>query len=148
LVTPDDLADMVAHDNPDIRFVVLTGGEPTLQDLGPLVELLHRDGFFVAMETNGSRPWHGFGVDWVTVSPKQHVNPAVPFHGGYADELKVVYSGAENLDVYSGRLADFERRYIQPMDGKEGATAACVAYVMANPAWRLSVQVHKLVGVR
>jgi 7-carboxy-7-deazaguanine synthase (Cx14CxxC type) len=125
------------------RFVVLTGGEPALQADTPLIDALHRHGFTIAIETNGSLPLPP-GLDWICVSPK--AGTALRQTSG--DELKLVYPQAGLAP--EGLLGfDFPRRFLSPMDGPDLAanTAAAVAYVKANPAWRLSIQTHKRIGI-
>lgn len=125
------------------RFVVLTGGEPTLQVDDALVEALHRRGFEVAIETNGTLPVSRL-VDWVCVSPKAGTTLAQRS----GDELKLVYPQPD-LPPDSVADLDFRYRFLQPMDGPERLhnTAAAVAYCKAHPQWRLSLQTHKLIGI-
>jgi len=124
-------------------LVVLTGGEPMLQVDHDLVEALHAQGFSVAIETNGTVPVPDT-IDWVCVSPKSGA-PLIQTRG---DELKLVYpqDGIDPADFL--RLA-FRHRFLQPLDGpeREANTHAAVAYCMANPGWRLSLQTHKLLGI-
>jgi 7-carboxy-7-deazaguanine synthase (Cx14CxxC type) len=126
------------------RFVVLTGGEPLLQVDAELLEALHWAGFYVAVETNGTvcRP---SGIDWLCVSPKAGTQLAI--RG--ADETKVVYP-QDGIDLTTFESYPWGRRSIQPMDGPdlEANTAAAVAYCLEHPSWRLSVQTHKVIGVR
>lgn len=144
----DSLADAVLAAWPagveSHRFVVCTGGEPLLQLDEPLVDSLHARRFRVAIETNGTQPVPR-GVDWVCVSPKAGA-PLVVERG---DELKLVYpqAGAEP-ERYEG--LDFPHFFLQPMDGPERArcTELAVAYCRAHPRWRLSLQTHKLIGIR
>ena len=128
---------------PGTRLVVLTGGEPLLQADAALIEALHAEGFEVAVETNGTVPPPP-GLDWLCVSPK--AGAALAVTGG--DELKLVFpqSGADPAG-FEG-LA-FGRFLLQPMDGPRQAenTAAAVAYCLAHPRWRLSLQTHKLLGI-
>lgn len=125
------------------RLVVCTGGEPLLQLDPPLIEALHAEGFAIALETNGTLPVPP-GVDWICVSPKAQA-PVVQRRG---QELKLVYP---QRDVDPARFEgwDFERFYLQPMDDpdREAATAAAIAYCLAHPRWRLSVQTHKYIGI-
>lgn len=125
-------------------YVVCTGGEPTLQLDSQAVAALHDVGFEVGIETNGTRPVPA-GVDWVCVSPKAGAD-LVTVCG---DELKLVYpqTGAEPWryeDLPFGRLL------LQPMDGPDlsANTIAALKYCLANPQWTLSIQTHKLIGVR
>jgi 7-carboxy-7-deazaguanine synthase (Cx14CxxC type) len=124
-------------------LVVCTGGEPLLQVDDALVEALHREGFEIAVETNGTRTPPA-GLDWVTVSPKAGA-PLVLTSG---DELKLVYpqAGAEP-GLYE--TLDFREFFLQPMDGpdRERNVAAAAAWCLAHPRWRLSLQVHKLAGL-
>jgi len=126
------------------RFVVLTGGEPLLQVDEALVEALHALGFTIAVETNGT-VLPPKGIDWLCMSPKAGSQRVVTT----GQELKLVYpqAGAEPA-LYEA--LNFEHFYLQPMDGPNAAanTAAAVAYCQANPRWRLSVQTHKLIGIR
>lgn len=142
------LADAVAAAWPtsahEGRYVVCTGGEPLLQVDAALTDALHDRGFTVAVETNGTQPLPP-GVDWVCVSPKAHA-PLVLAAG---DELKLVYPQATAPPERFAELA-FRHFYLQPMDGpdREANTQAAIAYCLAHPQWRLSVQMHKVVGVR
>jgi 7-carboxy-7-deazaguanine synthase (Cx14CxxC type) len=130
-------------------LVVCTGGEPLLQLDAAAVDTFHAAGFEVAVETNGTRPAVP-GLDWVCVSPKA----GAPLQLTAGDELKLVYPQAEpgaQPACYEG-LA-FTHFWLQPMDvadpeRRAAHTAAAVAYCLAQPRWRLSVQTHKLTGVR
>jgi 7-carboxy-7-deazaguanine synthase len=125
------------------RFVVLTGGEPALQVDAPLIDALHAHGFSIAIETNGTLELPA-GIDWICVSPKAG-NPLRQTQG---DELKLVYP-QDGLAPDSLIGLDFMRFFLSPMDNAALAenTAAAVAYVKANPVWRLSVQTHKRIGI-
>jgi 7-carboxy-7-deazaguanine synthase len=124
-------------------FVVCTGGEPLLQMDDDLVRALHKAGFAVAVETNGTRPAPE-GIDWVCVSPKA----GAPLAIRSGDELKVVFP-QEGIDPANLEDLDFQHFYLQPMDGPErdASTRAAVAYCLANPVWRLSLQTHKYLGI-
>ena len=128
----------------DPKLVVCTGGEPLLQLDGPLIEALHGRGFDIAVETNGTLAAPE-GVDWICVSPKA----AAPVVQTSGHELKLVYPQALALPERFDGL-DFERFWLQPMDGPDQAanTAAALAYCLLHPKWRLSVQTHKYIGVR
>ena len=125
-------------------LVVCTGGEPLLQLDAPLVGALHAEGFEIAIETNGTRTPPP-GIDWITVSPK--AGAALALTSGH--ELKLVFpqEGAPP-SLYEG-LA-FRSFFLQPMDGpsREANVAAAARYCLAHPAWRLSLQTHKLIGLR
>ena len=125
------------------RFVVLTGGEPALQVDAALIDALHTHGFSIAIETNGTLPLPP-GLDWICVSPKA----GNELRQTTGDELKLVFPQA-GLAPESLLGLDFPRRFLSPMDGPALAenTAAAVAYVKAHPAWRLSVQTHKRIGI-
>lgn len=147
--TADAFADAVASRWPGAavggdRFVVCTGGEPLLQLDGAAVDALHARGFEVAVETNGTRPTP-LGIDWITVSPKAGA-PLVLERG---DELKLVFPQPDAVPRDFEQLA-FTHWFLQPMDGpdREANTAAATAYCLAHPRWRLSLQTHKLLGIR
>ncbi|MDF1484667.1 7-carboxy-7-deazaguanine synthase [Ramlibacter sp. H39-3-26] len=127
------------------RLVVLTGGEPLLQVDAPLVDALHAQGFRVAVETNGTVAAPP-GIDWLCVSPKA----GAPWVQRAGQELKLVWpQEGLDLDVLETQ-GQFTHRFLQPMDGPAQAanTALCIAACMQRPAWRLSLQTHKLTGIR
>ncbi|WP_394762414.1 7-carboxy-7-deazaguanine synthase [Phenylobacterium sp.] len=125
------------------RLVVLTGGEPLLQLDAVLIDALHARGFALALETNGTIAAPA-GVDWICVSPKAQAK-VVQTTG---QELKLVYPQA-GVDPARFEGLDFERFALQPMDGPQAAenTKAAIAYCLAHPRWRLSVQTHKYLGI-
>lgn len=125
------------------RFVVLTGGEPLLQVDPALIGALHAEGFTIAVETNGTIAPPA-GLDWICVSPKADAPLAVA--GGH--ELKLVFP-QPGVDPARFEAMDFEEFLLQPMDGPAQAenTAAAIAYCLAHPRWRLSLQTHKLLGI-
>ena len=128
------------------RLVVMTGGEPLLQLDRALIDALHALGFRIAVETNGTIAAPE-GIDWICVSPKAGA-PLAQTHG---HELKLVYPQPDLMpDALPWRTLRFEHYLLQPMDGPAAAqsTAAAVAYCQANPRWRLSVQTHKMLGIR
>jgi 7-carboxy-7-deazaguanine synthase len=146
--TPEALAEAVADRWPagagGRPYVVCTGGEPLLQLDAAAVDAFHRRGFEVAVETNGTQAVPA-GIDWVCVSPKADAPLAVT--GG--DELKLVYpQELAPPERFAGM--GFRHFLLQPMDGPALAanTAAAVAYCLAHPGWRLSLQTHKVTGVR
>ena len=126
------------------RFVVVTGGEPMLQVDDALVDALHAAGFRIAIETNGTLPVHP-RIDWVCVSPK--AGSAVVQRSG--DELKLVWP-QPGVDLAEVEGWDFAHRLLQPMDDIRGPAnvEAAIALVMERPQWRLSLQTHKLLGLR
>ena len=124
-------------------LVVCTGGEPLLQLDAALVDALHAQGFEIAVETNGTQPAPP-GLDWVCVSPKASA-PLVLTSGS---ELKLVYPQAAAQPERFADL-DFKHFFLQPMDGpaREAHTQQAVAYCLAHPQWRLSLQTHKVIGI-
>ena len=121
-------------------FIVITGGEPTIQDLTFLVTALKKECMYVAVETNGTGPIP-MNVDWITVSPKEEHTPYI-YNLKKADEIKVVLDGIndpENWNSY-GR-----QKYIQPCSEKYGPA---VEYVKTHPEWRLSIQIQKILEIR
>lgn len=145
--TAEELADAVASkwgaSQSENRFVVCTGGEPLLQLDRPLIEALHRRGFAIAIETNGTIAVPE-GIDWVCVSPKSGA-PLVVTRG---DELKVVFPQETDPRIYED-LA-FQHFFIQPKDGENAKESlqAAIRFCGENPRWRLSLQTHKLIGIR
>jgi 7-carboxy-7-deazaguanine synthase (Cx14CxxC type) len=124
-------------------LVVCTGGEPLLQLDRRLVLALQREGFEVAVETNGTRiPPRG--LDWICVSPKAGSDLVLR----QGDELKLVFPQSGLLPESLKEL-DFDHFYLQPMDGPNRAenTRSAVEYVLAHPQWRLSLQTHKFLGL-
>lgn len=125
-------------------LVVLTGGEPTLQVDEELINLIHEAGFpTVAMESNGTKE-PPVNLDWLTVSPK--CKPKVTT----CSELKVLFDGKTAINDYGVKAKYY---YLQPLDtGNEEQnrmiTAKCVEYIKRHPRWRLSLQIHKLIGFK
>lgn len=126
------------------RFVVCTGGEPLLQLDSAVVDALHAEGFVVAVETNGTRPAPA-GIDWICVSPKAQA-PILIERG---NELKIVYP-QPGVDPSRFASMAFEHFFLQPKDGPDVAenTQLAVEYCLSHPLWRLSIQTHKLLGIR
>ena len=134
----------------ETRLVVLTGGEPTLQADAPFIALLHSHGYEVAMETNGTQPLPE-GLDWSTVSPKALFTgaPGRPVVTR-CNELKCIFD-------HTGRVEDFgikaDYYYLQPCDtghpqADKQTLQACIQYILRHPKRQLSLQTHKLIGVR
>jgi 7-carboxy-7-deazaguanine synthase (Cx14CxxC type) len=127
-------------------FVVCTGGEPLLQLDAALVDAFHAEGFEVAVETNGTQPAPP-GVDWICVSPKANA----PLRLTSGDELKLVFPQREP-DAQPARFEHLAFRHfsLQPMDGPAIVenTRLAIEYCLAHPRWRLSLQTHKLLGLR
>ena len=124
------------------RHLCLTGGEPSLQTDRELIEKLHSEGFIIHIETNGTRPLPP-GIDWVTLSPK---NDAVLLEE--ADELKLVM--AEGADPERWHSFPSKHRFLQPCYRPDGSsnTGDTIRYILSHPLWRLSLQTHKLLGIR
>lgn len=131
------------------RFVVLTGGEPTLQVDEALVEALHAAGYYIAMETNGTRPYPQ-GIDWVTLSPKDaYVKGSGPVITE-ASELKVVFDAEHPVGDYPS--VRVQHRCLQPCDTGDAERNVRIMqqlmqYLLAHPEWSLSLQQHKLLGI-
>jgi 7-carboxy-7-deazaguanine synthase (Cx14CxxC type) len=125
------------------RLAVLTGGEPLLQVDSALLDALHGEGFEVAVETNGTIAPPD-GIDWLCVSPK-----LLPLAVERGDELKLVYPNPR-LAPEDVEHLDFDHLLLQPLDDerREENMAASVAYCLANPRWRLTLQTHKFLGIR
>jgi 7-carboxy-7-deazaguanine synthase (Cx14CxxC type) len=125
-------------------YVVCTGGEPLLQLDEPLIAAIQKRGFEVAVETNGTLPVPA-SINWVCVSPKADAGLVVT----KGHELKLVYPQTEP-DAQPERFVnlDFQHFFLQPKDeaGRDN-TPATVAYCMANPQWRVSLQTHKIMGI-
>ncbi|MBN8411070.1 7-carboxy-7-deazaguanine synthase [Halomonas denitrificans] len=143
------LASLWPHsDSRVIPYVVFTGGEPLLQLDTPLIEAMHRAGFEIGVETNGTLPAPE-GIDWLCVSPKG----AAPLAQRHGDELKLVFPQAE-APPEAFEAMQFDHFLLQPMDTSLVASdapttplQATVAHCMAHPRWRLSLQTHKIAGI-
>jgi 7-carboxy-7-deazaguanine synthase len=146
--TAEVLADAIAarwpSPDPARRFVVLTGGEPLLQVDEALTQALHAVGFTIAVETNGTQVPPP-GIDWLCVSPKAGAQTIVRA----GQELKLVFP-QDGIDPLDFSALDFDNFYLQPMDGPLARenTRQAIAYCQAHPRWNLSVQTHKVIGIR
>lgn len=148
-MTATEIVEAMLHtcqgsDKETLPMVVLTGGEPTLQVDADIISRIHDAGFpFVAMESNGTKTPPS-NLDWLTVSPKEKVGVR------RCDELKVLFDGESPLphpDIEVSFL------YLQPLDTGDTTrnakvTAACIDYIKQHPEWQLSLQTHKLLGIR
>lgn len=147
--TVEDLADAIAAKCPKLpmsrekRYVVCTGGEPLLQLDAALVGALHQRGFEVGVETNGTLAPPP-GIDWICVSPKSTAELVVRT----GDELKLVYPQLDAQPEDFSNL-EFSHFFLQPMDGEDQKdnTKKAVAYCKTHPHWKLSMQIHKILGV-
>lgn len=126
------------------RLVVFTGGEPMLQLDTALIDAMHGQGFEVAVESNGTMAAPG-GIDWLCISPKA----GTPLKQTRGQELKVVVP-QPGLSLDELIALDFEHFFLQPMDGPQVSanTQWAIAQCLRDPRWRLSVQVHKVIGIR
>lgn len=145
------------------RFVVLTGGEPTLQVDDAFVDLLHQHGYEVAMESNGTRPAPR-NLDWLTVSPKdwwKASGGSWTEHRSRINEVKIVFdedtparlSSTHNPQLIIQNSKPITLYSLQPCDTGDAERNArilhlCIEYIKQHPQWRLSLQTHKLVGIR
>ncbi len=128
----------------EARLVVITGGEPMLQLDAALIDALHANQFRIAVESNGTLRAVS-GIDWLCISPK--AGTEVVQRSG--DELKLVWPQT-GIDPAEIEQWDFEHFLVQPMDCADAAAAvdAAIALAMERPRWRLTLQAHKLVGLR
>lgn len=120
------------------KMVVLTGGEPGIWIDEAFIELLHQDGRYVSIETNGTRELPA-NLDWVTCSPKKGGELRI----NRIDEVKVVYEGQE-VDAYLKLAANYY--FLQPCSGKN--TSEVITYILEHPQWKLSLQTHKLINIQ
>ena len=147
----EQIVDEVCRIGNRCSFVVITGGEPTLQDCTPLIDALQRNGFEVAMESNGTRP-APYNVNWLTISPKTAYvdNEAAKVRQMRADEVKLVFDGVHEPSDYDIVAKHY---YLQPCDTGDPATneviiQQCVQYIKNHPQWKLSLQTQKILNVR
>ena len=141
------LADVIAAQWPvkaSHRFVVFTGGEPLLQVDTDLIAAMHAVGFRIAVETNGTIAAPQ-GIDWICVSPKA----GTEWVQREGHELKVVWPQT-GINLALMAEANFDHKFLQPMDNvlQKENTQDCISQCLANPVWRLSVQTHKVTGIR
>lgn len=126
------------------RFVVCTGGEPLLQLDDKLIRALHDHDFEVAIETNGTIEAPA-SVDWICVSPKAHTE-IVQTSG---DEIKIVYPQI-GINPEDFKHMDFTHFFLQPMESEEweANTSKTIEYALSHPGWKISLQMHKYIGLR
>lgn len=160
---------LTLYDMPNERrkMCVLTGGEPSLQVDAPLIEALHDAGFYICIETNGTRALPE-GIDWITCSPKAGESPETLSHSvdrlalKKVNEVKVVFTGTYDPEIWRTHL-EAEHWMLQPLrftgewlmenvdsweDDRNDNLDDTVRYILSHPFWRLSVQIHKIVGLR
>lgn len=145
-----EIVDAVCELSTECEFVVITGGEPTICDTTLLIDLLHENGYWVAMESNGTRK-PPFNVNWLTISPKE------PFVGNAGkvimkkcNELKLVFNGKNEPQDYGIKAQHY---YLQPCDTgdvelNKKIIEQCVKYIKENPKWKISLQTQKILSVR
>ena len=140
------------------KMCVLTGGEPSLQVDKTLIDALHKAGFYICIETNGTRSLPD-GIDWITCSPKERTKLALR----KVNEVKVVFTGTYDPEIWRTQL-EAEHWMLQPLryngellmesgidewaDDKNDNLDETVRYILTHPFWRLSVQLHKIAGLR
>jgi 7-carboxy-7-deazaguanine synthase (Cx14CxxC type) len=144
--TAADLARRLAEvwgEGRDGRCVVFTGGEPLLQLDAALIDAAHVEGFFIAVESNGTVAPPP-GIDWLCISPQA----GAPLRVSHGQELKLVFP-QPGLTPEQFEALGFERLFLQPMDGpdRERNTQEAIAFCLAHPRWRLSLQTHKMIGI-
>jgi len=145
--SPQELGQLALIHRP--QFVVITGGEPLLHNLSPLTTELHRLGLRCHLETSGAQPLTG-EFDWITLSPKSY-QPPRPDCYEHIQELKMVIAQTEDLEwaeAQSKRVGESIPRYLQPEWSNLDILPQVFDYILANPLWRLSLQIHKYLGVR
>ena len=134
----------------DCRRVCVTGGEPALQLDDDLVAALHAAGFKLHLETNGTLALP-YGIDWITCSPKDGFVTGAAVAISKADEIKLVFDGSISVERWASFPATWH--FLQPCDTGDAAKnasilALAVEYIKSHPLWRLSLQTHKLLGIR
>ena len=150
-MSEDEIVEEASHHKP--RHIVITGGEPALQLTPSLVDKLHAAGFFIQVEPNGPLPLPQ-GIDWVTCSPKSPLLPSDSLLRGEnrVDELKVLYHG-EGTDLTPYEDIPVEDRRLQPLDTADDEQnrrilRQTIDYVLNHPGWSLSLQTHKMLGIK
>lgn len=148
-MSTDDILSKCLEEGGECRFIVLTGGEPSLQVDEQLIATLHQAGYYLSMETNGTHAVPE-GIDWVTCSPKVDFTEGGELVVRKVDELKLIFDGEHEVSDH-GIACAF--RYLQPCDvGNDSRNylilSECIKYIKAHPEWQLSVQMHKIVGIR
>lgn len=149
-MTAQDIVEQCLRTGSECRFIVLTGGEPSLQADDALIEAWHQAGYYVAVETNGTHLLPQ-GIDWITCSPKKaFVETQAAVVIPHANELKLVFDDKHPVDCCHLK-ADY--MYLQPCDtGNDEQNAIimkhCIEYIKQHPEWQLSLQTHKIIGIQ
>ena len=147
---PTHIDDMLTNvQSTPAKTVVITGGEPLMWDMGPLTELLNKNGISVHIETSGAYPLSG-RFDWICLSPKKNSPPQkaiIPL----ADELKVIVHNLNDFkwaEEFSEQCHNNCKLFLQPEWSKEKEMMPkIIDYVMNNPEWNISLQTHKYMGI-
>ena len=153
MMTAQEIVEEAQQVGAKTSLCVLTGGEPTMQADYELISLLHFSFGTIALETNGTRPIPP-GVNFVTVSPKSDFFAAAPaIAAQQVDDVKVVFDGEHDPRHWLAEFKTADYFYLQPCDTGDATKNAelqtmCVNYILNNPRWRLSLQTHKIVGIR
>ena len=149
-MTADDIIEQCQKVGGNCRFIVLTGGEPTLQADKILIAAWHQADYYVAMETNGTHPIPE-GIDWVTCSPKSaFVKSEAHLAITQANELKLVFDDEHPVEDYGLKT---EYKYLQPCDTGNASRNRlimnhCIKFIQEHPEWQLSLQTHKIIGIQ
>lgn len=141
------------------RYVVITGGEPTLQITASLCDKLHAHGLYLMMETNGTRPLpEGCQIDWITCSPKlidveEGKRKIATIRLRHIDELKVVFEDSPTQDMALYEQIPATEYRLQPCDiqdplSNQAILNKTIKYILQHPKWKLSLQTHKILHVR
>jgi 7-carboxy-7-deazaguanine synthase len=155
LMSAAAIANHIRQNHPGPVWILLTGGEPAQYPLKPLIDALHSHGYKVALETSGTEVGHlDAGIDWVCVSPKIDMpggKAVLPAAGSSADEIKHVVGRQGDIDALdvllaANRLKESVQLCLQPVSTSQKATALCLETVQTR-GWRLSIQMHKYIGV-
>lgn len=150
-LTLTELLEQITRIGLACRWVCLTGGEPTIHNLQPLCDALHARGYFVQIETNGTRPCPEWQIDHVTVSPKQPQGGRLhPWYEQHAAEFKYVVDDSDDLErALAGVRAHGKMTWLQPNALNPLSVERCIQAVQTYPAlFRLSLQTHKLLQIR
>lgn len=141
------------------RYVVITGGEPTLQITASLCDKLRAHGLYLMMETNGTRPLpEGCQIDWITCSPKlidveEGKRKIATIRLRHIDELKVVFEDSPTQDMALYEQIPATEYRLQPCDTQDplcnqAILNKTIKYILQHPKWKLSLQTHKILHVR
>ncbi|MCX7605838.1 MAG: 7-carboxy-7-deazaguanine synthase QueE [Bacteroidia bacterium] len=147
LYTPEEIREWITRT--PARHVVLTGGEPTMHPLSPLIDTLRQGGLFVQLETSGAYPLPDVLPDWITLSPKRF-RPPLPSYYEVARELKVVIHARSDFGWAEQQLAfcpPTVQAYLQPEAYQPETLSWIIAYLKEHPRWRLSLQWHRYLAI-